>query len=121
VLVGIFLPIVVLAALACSLYMDNLVHAVNDKGMPAEAIERLDRALEAWGGKYESEIYEGAYHSWTVPDSPVYNQPQADRAFAKLTQLSRKHWSSAGPLFVAPASRPSRGLSFGKLLQKQVR
>jgi carboxymethylenebutenolidase len=62
-------------------------HAVNDKGMPAEAIERLNRALEAWGGKYESEIYEGALHSWTVPDSPVYNQPQADRAFAKLTQL----------------------------------
>jgi carboxymethylenebutenolidase len=62
-------------------------HAVNDKGMPAEAIERLNRALEARGGKYESEIYEGAYHSWTVPDSPVYNQPQADRAFEKLTQL----------------------------------
>lgn len=62
-------------------------HAVHDKGMPAEAIERLNRALEAWGGKYESEIYEGASHSWTVPDSPVYNQPQADRAFTKLTQL----------------------------------
>jgi carboxymethylenebutenolidase len=62
-------------------------HAVNDKGMPAEAIERLNHALEAWGGKYESEIYEGAFHSWTVPDSPVYNQAQADRAFAKLTQL----------------------------------
>ena len=62
-------------------------HAVNDKGMPAEAIERLTRALEAWGGKYESEVYEGAYHSWTVPDSPVYNQPQADRAFEKLIKL----------------------------------
>ena len=62
-------------------------HAVNDKGMPAEAIERLNRSLEAWGGKYESEVYEGAFHSWTVPDSPVYNQPQADRAFEKLTGL----------------------------------
>ncbi|MGA9814744.1 MAG: dienelactone hydrolase family protein [Terriglobales bacterium] len=62
-------------------------HAVNDKGMPAEAIARLDRALEAWGGNYESEVYEGAYHSWTVPDSPVYNQPQAERAFEKLTSL----------------------------------
>jgi carboxymethylenebutenolidase len=62
-------------------------HAVNDKGMPAEAIERLNHALEAWGGKYESEVYEGAAHAWTVPDSPVYNQKQANRAFAKLTQL----------------------------------
>jgi carboxymethylenebutenolidase len=77
-------PHLALGAIKARLYFG---HAVNDKGMPAEAIERLDRALEAWGGKYESEIYEGAYHSWTVPDSPVYNQPQADRAFAKLTQL----------------------------------
>jgi carboxymethylenebutenolidase len=70
-------------------------HAVDDKGMPVEAIERLNHALEAWGGKYESEIYEGAYHSWTVPDSPVYNQPQADRAFAKLTELFAKTLGSA--------------------------
>jgi carboxymethylenebutenolidase len=62
-------------------------HAVNDRSMPAEAIEKLNRALEAWGGKYESEVYEGASHAWAVPDSPVYNQPQANRAFAKLTQL----------------------------------
>ncbi len=62
-------------------------HAVNDKGMAAEAIEKLNHTLEAWGGEYESEIYEGAYHSWTVPDSPVYNQAQADRAFEKLTRL----------------------------------
>ena len=62
-------------------------HATNDKSMPPEAIDRLNRALEAWKGEYESEVYEGAYHSWTVPDSPVYNQPQAERAFQKLTQL----------------------------------
>ncbi len=62
-------------------------HAVNDKSMPAEAIEKLNHALKAWGGKYESEVYEGAFHSWTVPDSPVYNQPQAERAFEKLKQL----------------------------------
>ena len=62
-------------------------HAINDKGMPPEAIERLNQALAAWGGKYESEVYEGAFHSWTVPDSPVYNQPQAERAFEKLKQL----------------------------------
>jgi len=62
-------------------------HAINDKGMPPEAIGRLNQALAAWGGKYESEVYEGAFHGWTVPDSPVYNQPQAERAFERLTQL----------------------------------
>jgi len=58
--------------------------------MPEEAIEKLDRALEAWGAsgnRYESEVYEGAYHGWTAPDSPVYNGPQAERAFKKLTEL----------------------------------
>jgi carboxymethylenebutenolidase len=62
-------------------------HAIQDKSMPQEAIDGLNRALETWGGRYESEVYEGAHHSWTVPDSPVYNQAQADRAFEKLTQL----------------------------------
>jgi carboxymethylenebutenolidase len=62
-------------------------HADQDRSMPAEAIERLDRALAAWGGSYESEIYEGAAHGWTIPDTAVYNPPQAERAFAKLTEL----------------------------------
>jgi carboxymethylenebutenolidase len=62
-------------------------HAVQDRSMPEEAIVKFNQALEAWGGEYESEVYEGAYHSWTVPDSPVYNQPQAERAFEKLKEL----------------------------------
>ncbi len=62
-------------------------HATKDRSMPPEAIEKFDRALAAWGGKYESEVYEGALHGWTVPDAPVYNQPQANRAFDELTKL----------------------------------
>jgi carboxymethylenebutenolidase len=62
-------------------------HAINERSMPAEAIAKLDRALEAWGGKFESEVYEGAAHAWTMPDGPVYNQPQAERAYKKLTEL----------------------------------
>jgi carboxymethylenebutenolidase len=62
-------------------------HATNDRSMPEEAIAKLDRALEAWGGKYESEVYKDAYHSWTSSDSPVYSAPQAERAFQKLTEL----------------------------------
>lgn len=62
-------------------------HATNDRSMPEETIAKLDQALEAWGGKYESEVYKDAHHSWTSSDSPVYNAPQAERAFQKLTEL----------------------------------
>jgi carboxymethylenebutenolidase len=62
-------------------------HATDDRSMPKEAIETFDRALAAWGGRYESEIYEGAHHGWTVPDHPAYNETQAERAFRKLIAL----------------------------------
>lgn len=61
-------------------------HGTEDGSMPQEAIEKLNRALAAWGGTYESETYE-AHHGWTVPDNPSYNEPQAERAFKKLTNL----------------------------------
>ncbi len=77
-------PHLALPAIEARLYFG---HATNDRSMPAEAIAKLDHALEAWGGQYESEVCDGAYHSWTVPDSPLYNQPQAERAFEKLKEL----------------------------------
>jgi carboxymethylenebutenolidase len=61
-------------------------HAKDDRSMPKEAIEKFDRALATWGGQYESEVYP-ARHGWTVPDNPSYDEPQAERAFKKLTQL----------------------------------
>jgi carboxymethylenebutenolidase len=77
-------PHLALSGVKAQLYFG---HAINDRGMPPDAIDKLNRALEAWGGQYESELYEGALHSWTVPGSPVYNQPQAERAFKKLIGL----------------------------------
>src|SRR5215470_2915150 len=67
-------PHLVLPRVKARLYF---AHAVNDNSMPQAAIEKLDRALEAWsasGSRYESEVYEGAYHGWTALDSPVYNE-----------------------------------------------
>jgi carboxymethylenebutenolidase len=80
-------PHLVLPQVAARLYFG---HAVEDRSMDAEAIKHLERALAEWGGRYESETYEGAHHSWTVPDSPVFNPVQADRAFGKLTELFRE-------------------------------
>jgi carboxymethylenebutenolidase len=75
-------------------------HAVQDRTMPQEAIDKLDAALAAWGGNYESEVYQGALHGWTVPDSHAYNQPEAERAFGKLNELLAKdlkqHSEAAG-------------------------
>jgi carboxymethylenebutenolidase len=62
-------------------------HAVQDQSMPEEAINGFNEALAAWGGRYESQTYEGARHGWTVPGMPVYNEKQAERAFGKLTEL----------------------------------
>ena len=62
-------------------------HAVQDRSMPQSSIDRLEAALAAWGGKYRSEVYEGAMHGWTQTDAAIYNEPQAERAFTRLTEL----------------------------------
>jgi carboxymethylenebutenolidase len=77
-------PHLLLSRIGARLYFG---HAVKDNSMSADAILKLDRALGAWGGTYESEVYEGALHGWTVPDMPVYNQARAERAYQKLKEL----------------------------------
>ncbi len=62
-------------------------HAVEDRSMPAEAIEKLGAELTKWGGKFGNDTYDGALHGWCVPGGRVYNEPQAERAFEKLTGL----------------------------------
>jgi carboxymethylenebutenolidase len=62
-------------------------HATKDSSMNEEAIAKFEEALRNWGGKFESETYEGAYHSWTSSDSPVYNQAATERAYGKLLEL----------------------------------
>lgn len=77
-------PHLVLQQVAARLYFG---HASNDKSMDADAIRHFERALTDWGGIYESETYQGAFHGWTVPDNPVFHPAQANRAFGKLTAL----------------------------------
>ena len=63
-------------------------HAIEDRSMPPEAIAKLETALRDWPGKGESETYAGARHGWCVPGRvEVYNEAQAERAFAKLVEL----------------------------------
>lgn len=77
-------PHLVLPQIKARLYFG---HAIEDRSMPAAAVEKLGQALAAWGGRYESETYDGAYHGWTMPDGAIYDQAQAERAYVKLKEL----------------------------------
>jgi carboxymethylenebutenolidase len=66
-------------------------HAVEDPLMPPDAIEKLNDTLKAWGGRYQSEVYEGARHGWTVPGRDIYNPTQAERHYRKLFDLLKRN------------------------------
>src|SRR5882724_481176 len=55
----------------------------NDKTTLKETFEKADRPAEI-------EVYEGAAHGWCPPDSSVYNEPQAEKAWARLLALYGK-------------------------------
>jgi carboxymethylenebutenolidase len=60
-------------------------HADKDPTATPEQIKVLEQALQEWGGSYESELYEGALHGWSVEGRPeIYNHAQSERHFAKL-------------------------------------
>lgn len=61
-------------------------HASEDGSMTTEEIAKFERALRDWGGRFESKTY-SARHGWTVADNPAYNQAEAERAWAKMTEL----------------------------------
>ena len=77
-------PHLVLPRVKARLYFG---HASGDRSMTDEAIGKLEAALRAWGGTYESEKYDGALHGWMVPGGRVYHPEHAERGFAKLMEL----------------------------------
>ncbi|MEO9970699.1 MAG: dienelactone hydrolase family protein [Hyphomonadaceae bacterium] len=67
----------------------HVLHAVaeNDDERDPEAKVTLAEAYKAAGVPAEIEVYEGAMHGWCPPDSTVYNEPQAERAWSRLLAL----------------------------------
>lgn len=61
--------------------------ATNDDEKEPETKNVLRAAFEDAGLKAEIEVYEGAMHGWCPPDSPVYNEVQAERAWSRLLAL----------------------------------
>src|SRR5262245_43071539 len=57
--------------------------APNDKTTLKETFEKAKLPAEI-------EVYEGAAHGWCPPDSGVYNEAQAEKAWARLIALYGK-------------------------------
>lgn len=47
----------------------------------------LRDAFSQAGLPAEIEVYAGAMHGWCPPDSRVYNEPQAERAWSRMLVL----------------------------------
>ena len=63
--------------------------AKNDDAKQPTAKTMLREAADAAGVQAEIEVY-AADHGWCVPDSPAYNQAEADRAWTRMLALYGK-------------------------------
>ncbi len=61
--------------------------AANDDEKDPDAKVLLREAFDKAGVNAEIEVYEGTLHGWCPPDSRVYNQAQAERAWSRLLAL----------------------------------
>ena len=67
--------------------------AANDDQRQPDAKDKLKEAFAAANVPAEIEVYPGALHGWCVPDmpagngKPIYNKPDAERAWGKLEAL----------------------------------
>lgn len=62
--------------------------ASNDDEREPDAKDHLREAFAAANIPAEVEVYQGL-HGWCVPDSKAYNEPEAEKAWAKLIALYR--------------------------------
>jgi carboxymethylenebutenolidase len=71
-------------SLAAEVYLG---FADNDRSMGPEQIAELERALDAAGVRYRSEVYTGAAHGYTMADTLAYDEAAAERSYAELFAL----------------------------------
>lgn len=62
--------------------------ARDDDAQDPEAKTRLREAAEAASADIDVDVFQGD-HGWTVLDSPAYDQPEAERAWAELLDMYR--------------------------------
>lgn len=64
--------------------------AANDDEKDPGAKTLLREAFNNAGGNAEIEVYEDTLHGWCPPDSRVYNEAQAERAWGRLLALLQR-------------------------------
>ena len=64
----------------------------DDERNPDEKV-LLREAFDKAGVEAEIEVYEGTLHGWCPPDSAVYNEEQAERAWSRLLALFERELS----------------------------
>ena len=71
------------AHLLIAIAANDDTRAPNDKTVLKETFEKANLPAEI-------EVYTGAAHGWCPPDSGVYNEPQAEKAWSRLLALYGK-------------------------------
>jgi len=70
--------------------------AASDDAKQPDAKDKLRAAFAAARVPAQVEVYQGTIHGWCVPDmprhngTPIYNRPDAERAWGKLLELYRE-------------------------------
>jgi carboxymethylenebutenolidase len=62
-------------------------HADEDPSMTPEQIATLEKALDAAGVRYRSEVYPGARHGYTMADTAAYDEQATERHWVALFDL----------------------------------
>lgn len=67
----------------------HVLHAIaeNDDERNPDVKDVLAAAYKEAGTPAEIEVYEGALHGWCPPDSRVYNEAQAEKAWSRMLAL----------------------------------
>jgi carboxymethylenebutenolidase len=64
-----------------------IAHADQDGSMPAEQMQRLQKALNQASCVSQVELYSKAHHGFTMMDLPAFNQEALDRHWDRLIDL----------------------------------
>jgi carboxymethylenebutenolidase len=71
------------AQLLVAIAANDDMRSPNEKNVLKETFAKVNLPAEI-------EVYEGAAHGWCPPDSQVYNEPQAEKAWTRLLALYQK-------------------------------
>ncbi|MVU79137.1 dienelactone hydrolase family protein [Nocardia sp. ET3-3] len=77
-------PHLTVGNIAAELYF---AHAGEDRHMTADHIDAFDKALEAAGVTFRTEVYPGVQHGYTQADTAAYDEEAAERHYRELFAL----------------------------------